>query len=80
MIAVIAENGVKGYINKEDFLGELPKSPEEAVKLTEEAAARVIPVFESDGISKVGEFVISSDDNQSRVSESLEAHSWLLNK
>lgn len=80
LIAVIAENGVKGYINKDDFLGELPKSPEEAVKLSEESITRVVPVFEPDGISKIGEFVISNDDNSSKVSESLESPLWLLNR
>jgi len=64
LIAVLATNGKEGYILREDFIGPMPQSPEEAVKLMEEYKKLneqgiyfiTKPVYLSDGETVIGEF------------------------
>jgi|GEM_PF-2234306 len=56
LIAVIATNGEKGYVWKTDLYAGQPKNPEEAAKMVPKE--RVIPVYKSDGHTKIGEFVV----------------------
>lgn len=70
LIAVITDEGANGYITKEDFWGDEPSSPEEAVKMMEERetaikngtyAPEVVTAYDSDGKTVVGTFTIGSD-------------------
>jgi hypothetical protein len=61
LIAVIATNGASGYVYAKDLYGgPMPTSPEDAVKnFNTPRPPRQIPVFLSDGQSKVGIFEAS---------------------
>lgn len=59
LIAVEATNGRTGYIYAEELAGPQPSSPEEAATWTP-PPARAIDVFESDGVTVIGEFVIGN--------------------
>ena len=70
LVGVIATNGKEGYVYKEDFVDEyIPQSPEEAVeymevlkKLNDQGIYfQVVPVYNSDGETLIGEFEISID-------------------
>ena len=52
------ENGTIGYVNKEDLNGPQPKTPEEAVRLTNEAKPREIPLYDVDGKTIIGKFIV----------------------
>jgi hypothetical protein len=60
LILVGATNGKVGYVLRTDLEGQASKSPQEA--LSQQAAQagkdRVIPVYESDGTTKIGVFII----------------------
>ena len=60
LIAAVGVDGVEGYIRKSDFDGEMPSSPEEAVKLMHSPeylyTARVVPLYDSEGKKVIGEF------------------------
>lgn len=59
LIAAIATNGQVGYVYATDLEEPMPANPEEAVTWNEtHGGARTIPVYESDGETVVGEFVI----------------------
>ncbi len=63
LIAAQATNGQNGFVEKADFFGVLPKNPEEAIRLqNEQQKDRIIPVYKNDGITVIGEFVISASD------------------
>ncbi len=51
------ENGTNGYVKKEDLNGPQPKTPEEAVKLNE-AKSREIPLYDVDGETVIGKFIV----------------------
>jgi hypothetical protein len=59
LIAIMATNGASGYAYAKDLYGgPMPTSPEDAVKnFTTPRPPRVIPVFLSDGETKVGIFL-----------------------
>ncbi|MBU4555333.1 MAG: hypothetical protein KJ747_00480 [Actinobacteria bacterium] len=59
LIKVCATNGKTGYSVRADLEGPTPASPEEALRLQAEQTGqdRVIPVFESDGVTQIGVFV-----------------------
>ncbi|NBH63026.1 hypothetical protein D1155_15405 [Anaerotruncus sp. 80] len=68
LIAAVATNGQNGFVKEADFFGELPKNPEEAIQLQKEQKDRIIPVYKNDGITVIGEFVISAPDtNESGI-------------
>lgn len=60
LIEVIATNGAVGYVEKADLYGIDPESPAEAVAST--TGERAIPVYESDGSTVVGEFIVQGGD------------------
>jgi hypothetical protein len=63
LIKALATNGAKGYVRSEDLIGPLPKSPEEAIREQKtRARQRVIPVYDSDGKTVIGSFVIGSQE------------------
>ncbi|MHB9004315.1 MAG: hypothetical protein ACYC6C_09685 [Coriobacteriia bacterium] len=59
LIKVCATNGKIGYSVRVDLEGPTPASPEEALWLQAEQAGkgRVIPVYESDGVTQIGVFI-----------------------
>jgi hypothetical protein len=61
LIAVMATNGAAGYVYaKELYGGHMPTSPEDAVKnFSTPRPPREIPVFLSDGETKVGVFLVT---------------------
>jgi len=60
LIRVTATNGKNGYSLSTDLAGPTPNSPEEAGRWQVEQGGkdRVIPVYESDGATKIGVFRI----------------------
>jgi hypothetical protein len=54
--------GESGYIKKTDLNGDMPKTPEEAVKITQEnsALSREIPLYDKDGETIIGSFRINA--------------------
>lgn len=56
LLAAIATNGRSGYVYAADLAGPMPSSPAEAA--TWDPAPRSVPVYESDGETAIGEFVI----------------------
>ena len=72
LVAAIGLDGTEGYVYAEDLDGDQPKNPDEALVYMEnlrqraaEAArsneeySRYIPLYDSDGITVIGEFGIS---------------------
>jgi hypothetical protein len=60
LIQTMATNGVTGYVLKTDLDGPTPKTPEEALRqqAAQAGTERVIPVYQSDGVTQIGVFVI----------------------
>ena len=62
LIAATGVDGTEGYVRKTDLDGEMPSSPEEAVKLMHSPeylyTARVVPLYDSEGKKVIGEFRI----------------------
>lgn len=61
LVAVVATNGQHGYCLKTDLDGpeQMPKTPEEAEAINEAGLrGRTIPVYESDGTTQVGVFMV----------------------
>lgn len=74
LIAVSATNGRFGYAYVADMNaadGPEPTSPEHAVELQEQLAGRgvSVPVYESDGETVVGEFVIGGGDDPAQLGD-----------
>ena len=66
LIAATGVDGTEGYVRKTDLDGEMPSSPEEAVRMMNSEYAyttRVIPLYDSEGKKVVGEFEIGSARN-----------------
>ena len=69
LIAVVATNGREGYVHRVELeeatgtaaAGEFT-SPEDAIRWQEERAGKTftVPVYEADGTTQIGEFVIES--------------------
>ncbi|WP_313894539.1 hypothetical protein [Psychrobacillus sp.] len=57
-MSAIGIDGTTGYVKKEDLDGPIPKTPEEAVKLTNEAKPREIPLYDFDGETVIGKFIV----------------------
>lgn len=58
LIAAVASNGNEGYVLRTDLAGGThPAGPGQAA--TMRPAPRTIPVFKSDGTTKIGEFTIN---------------------
>lgn len=73
LIAAVATNGKSGYIKRSDFEEDVAENPEEAVQMMKNSSSRKIPVYESDGVTVIGEFIIG--DSSKAVSETLESRS-----
>jgi hypothetical protein len=63
LVAVLGDNGIRGYAYQTDLDGEQPSCPEEAVRMMEERERngnppRVINVYESDGRTVIDTFTI----------------------
>lgn len=60
LIAVVASNGVEGYVLRDEFHGPMPSSPEEAVRWQAEDVGQThtIGVYASDGTTRIGELVL----------------------
>ncbi len=61
LIAVVGDSGRNGYVYAEDFIGDEPSSPEEAVRLMEAKKngtykAPVLTVYDSDGKTVIDTF------------------------
>ncbi|WP_053387838.1 hypothetical protein [Leucobacter japonicus] len=57
-----ATNGKIGYVRNSDLIGTMPGSPEEVEAWQEgQTDSRTIPVYDEDGITVIGEFVIVGD-------------------
>ncbi|WP_252502732.1 metal ABC transporter substrate-binding protein [Sporosarcina sp. Marseille-Q4943] len=52
------ENGTIGYVKKVDLDGPQPRTPAEAVRLTKEAKPREIPLYDIDGETIIGKFIV----------------------
>lgn len=63
LVRVMASNNRLGYSYPADLTGPTPRSPEEALRWQAEQAgkARAVPVYEADGETEVGVFLIGGD-------------------
>lgn len=59
LVAVNATNGQQGYVYATQLYGPTPTSPTQAVAENNQPA-RMIPVYESDGKTRIGEFKVGS--------------------
>lgn len=57
LIKAYTIDGKLGYVRAKDFFGETPKNPEEALKMKTDEP-KEINVYESDGKTVIGKFVI----------------------
>ena len=62
LIEVAATNGSIGYALRSDLEGPMPTSPQEALRQQAAQAGKseTIPVYQSDGTTKIGVFVIGN--------------------
>lgn len=60
LILVTSDAGELGYVKRE-LDGRLPRTPKEAAEYSPET--RVIPVFESDGLTRIGWFTVGDGKN-----------------
>jgi hypothetical protein len=60
LVLAEGEDDVQGYVKKTDLDGDLPSSPEEAVKYNETIKDRTIPLYLQDGETVVGYFRIET--------------------
>ncbi len=66
LISAIGVDGVKGYVKATDLNGPSFSSPEEAIAYQEKmqaAGSRSIPLYESDGRTEIGEFILGTGKN-----------------
>jgi len=72
LIGVVGDNGVKGYLYREDFIGKMPSSPEEALRIQAEKDERlakgedvntVYSVYAEDGVTVVDTFTTEYGHN-----------------
>ena len=61
LIQAIGVDGTQGYVKQTDLLADMPKTLEERVRLAQHPSqeSRTIPLYESDGVTVVGEFQIT---------------------
>ncbi|MFC5604420.1 metal ABC transporter substrate-binding protein [Sporosarcina koreensis] len=58
LLSAKGENGKIGYVKKVDLEGPQPRTPAEAVRLTKEAKPREIPLYDVDGETIIGKFIV----------------------
>ncbi|MFS0728350.1 peptidase M56 BlaR1 [Paenibacillus sp. 1P07SE] len=67
LIGAYGVDGTLGYVKKEDLNEELPKTPEEALAIQESkalAGEQSIPLYDVDGETVIGEFIIHQGQGQ----------------
>ena len=65
LVRVVATNNKVGYSLGTELNGPTPSSPEEALRWQAEQAgkSRVVPVYESDGVTQIGVFSIGGPES-----------------
>jgi len=60
LVLVIADGGAEGYVYSDELNGPLPSSPAEALAWQAEGRFdnRVLPVYESDGVTQIGTYPV----------------------
>lgn len=69
LILAIGENDVTGYVKKTDLEGDAT-SPEEAIGINQVKETRQIPIYEEDGVTVIGTFILENDNNVVTTSNS----------
>lgn len=61
LIWACGTKGESGYVRSSDLNGNMPKNPEEAIKITQENEGKSseIPLYDKDGKTVIGSFRIS---------------------
>jgi len=81
LIMAIATNGREGYVLKTELdsvngqtASESFKSPEDALRWQETfgRSDQIIPVYEADGVTKIGEFLVFGGESQERAASLLD--------
>lgn len=62
LIWACGTKGESGYVKKSDLNSDMPKTPEEAIKITQEnkAQSHEIPLYDKDGKTVIGSFKINT--------------------
>lgn len=61
LILVVATNGKEGYVRRSDLELPEPRTPEMAARRGDDPAPRSLRVYESDGRTEIGEFIVNPD-------------------
>ncbi|PKM80685.1 MAG: peptidase M56 BlaR1 [Firmicutes bacterium HGW-Firmicutes-13] len=56
-------DGTIGYVRNTDLNGEVPKTPEQAIEQQKKSKTRMIPLYDVDGKTVIGQFRIDSANN-----------------
>ncbi|MFE7064050.1 peptidase M56 BlaR1 [Sutcliffiella sp. NPDC057660] len=64
LIKAYGIDGTMGYVKKEDLHSPMPKTPEEALKLTKEAKDIEIPLYDNNGETVIGTFLLGSGSSE----------------
>lgn len=62
LISACGVDGRTGYVRRADLRGPEPRTPNEAIEITEAAIAagpRLIPLWSADGIARIGSFLVN---------------------
>jgi len=63
LVAAVGVDGTQGYVRSKDLDEEMPKTPEEAVAHNRKLKAeRLIPLYDVDGKTVIGEFKINNGE------------------
>ena len=62
LIKARGTDGTIGYVREADLEGEIPSSPEEA--LMQESTNRSIPLYDKDGSTIIGEFLVTFEEGE----------------
>jgi uncharacterized protein YxeA len=64
LISAYGIDGKKGYVKKADLYEPMPKTPEDAVSFTKNAVEREILLYEKDGKTIIGKFIVDPGSSQ----------------
>jgi hypothetical protein len=67
LISAYGIDGTLGYVKKEDLHEPPPKTPEEAVRLTKQSRSKEIPLYDVDGETIIGKFLIVDGESEEIV-------------
>ena len=56
LVSVVATNGIEGYAYGSELFIE-PTTLEDAIAVSQETHTKIVPVYDPDGVTKIGEFV-----------------------